>query len=200
MSRAEMLKSKKPELIVDLTLYPSERGGPSFPKMLGWSSPCTIQHERGDGWVGYDGWPLLGDEPISPGETRRVGYVFLSGQEVVNYQKAADRFYIWEGRIIGEAKIVEIDVPINDAGSWREAAIGFSIDEIRLGGLNVWNEEWRKVDVSPVTLPHPAYPKQMHDYEIWEIGPRDKPVRFAAAELSNSVWGFYLPAKNQADK
>ncbi|MBS0470454.1 MAG: hypothetical protein JSR60_05240 [Proteobacteria bacterium] len=82
--------------------------------------------------------------------------------------------------------------------AWREEAIGFQIDEIRVGGLSVWDEEWRKVDVEPVVLPHPAYPKQMHTYTVWEIGPRGRPVRFAAAELSNGVWGFYVPTAGPA--
>jgi hypothetical protein len=76
---------------------------------------------------------------------------------------------------------------------WREAAIGWSIDPIEIGGLDVWKHEWRKIDVSSVDLPHPPYPKQIHRYDVWEIGPSDRPVRFAAAELSNNVWGFYVP-------
>ncbi len=75
--------------------------------MLGWGCPCTVQHEKGEGWVGYDGWPLLGETTIAPGETRRVGYYFLSGQEAVDYLKASGKFYVWEGRIIGEAAIVQ---------------------------------------------------------------------------------------------
>ena len=34
--------------------------------------------------VGYDGWPLLGDTPLAPGEHRKVGFVFLSGKSVRN--------------------------------------------------------------------------------------------------------------------
>jgi hypothetical protein len=44
---------------------------------------------------------------MSPGETRRVGYVFLSGNEAVTYLRSVNKFYIWEGRIVGEAKIVD---------------------------------------------------------------------------------------------
>ena len=42
-------------------------------------------------------------------------------------------------------------------------------------------------------LSHPAYPKQMHEYDIYEIGDTAYPTRFAACELSNGVWGFYVP-------
>jgi hypothetical protein len=76
---------------------------------------------------------------------------------------------------------------------WREVAIGFSSDEIRIGGINVWAEEWRPIKIAPVMLPHPAYLKQFHSYQIYEIGDAEHPIRFAASELSNNVWGFYVP-------
>ena len=75
----------------------------------------------------------------------------------------------------------------------KNPKIGFSIDDIKIGGLNVWQHDWRRVAVEPLTLPHPAYPKQMHRYEVYEIGDVAQPVRFAASELSSSVWGFYVP-------
>jgi hypothetical protein len=106
MSRKEIIRNKKPDLVVDLWLYPSDRGGREHPIMPGWSSPCTVQQEEGAGWVGYDGWPQLGDTKMEPGESRRVGYVFMSGEEAVAYLSATDKFYVWEGRIIGEATIV----------------------------------------------------------------------------------------------
>jgi hypothetical protein len=107
MNRADYLKTAKPDLVVDLTLYATEIGGKKFPISLGWGSPCTTQNEQGAGWVGYDGWPLLVDGPMSPGESRRVGYVFLMGQEAVRYLCSAEKFYIWEGRIVGEASVVD---------------------------------------------------------------------------------------------
>ncbi len=95
-----------PQLMVDLWLYPTERGGREGPVLPGWGSPCTLQSEEGDGWVGYDGWPLLGDTPMAPGERRRVGYVFLSAQVAADLLSAAGKFYVWEGRLVGEATIV----------------------------------------------------------------------------------------------
>jgi hypothetical protein len=109
MTRAEFLETAKPDLVVNLKLYATEFGGKKVPIGLGWGSPCTVQSEQGAGWVGYDGWLLLLEGPMSPGESRRVGYVFTSGQEVVEYLRSADKFYVWEGRIIGEAKIVDAE-------------------------------------------------------------------------------------------
>jgi len=56
--------------------------------------------------TGYDGWPLLSDEPLLPEEKRRVGFVFLS-PEGAETMKRAGHFYLWEGGFIGEADVVE---------------------------------------------------------------------------------------------
>jgi hypothetical protein len=79
------------------------------------------------------------------------------------------------------------------ASGWREAHIGFASDGLTLYGLDVWKAQWRPVNRSALDLPHPAYPNQIHSYDIYDIGPINQPIRFAAGELSNGVWGFYLP-------
>lgn len=105
---ADKLRTKQPELIADLSLYPTEQGGRHRPVRLGWGCPCVVDRslEEVEGW---DGWPLLGDlEEVRPGETRRaVGFVFFSGEEAANKMRAAGRFYLWEGWFIGEAVVVE---------------------------------------------------------------------------------------------
>jgi len=45
-------------------------------------------------------------EPLKPGESRRVGFVFLSGEEAAAVFRRAGVFYLWEGRFIGEAVVV----------------------------------------------------------------------------------------------
>jgi hypothetical protein len=49
---------------------------------------------------------LLGDTPIEPGEKRRLGFVFLSGEEAADIVRNAGTFYLWEGRFIGEARVI----------------------------------------------------------------------------------------------
>ena len=61
-----------------------------------------------------------------------------------------------------------------------------------IGGLEIWNEKWRPTG-DGVELPHPDYPSQRHIMHIYEIGDPGEPVIFAAGELSNGVWGFYVP-------
>jgi len=42
----------------------------------------------------------------SPGRTGRFGWTFLSGDQAASTMKQAGKFYLWEGRIIGEAVVV----------------------------------------------------------------------------------------------
>ena len=76
---------------------------------------------------------------------------------------------------------------------WRAVHVGFERDGLRLDGVSVWDKRWREVTREPLTLPHPAYPQQRHSFWIYEVGDPAHPVRFATGELSNGVWGFYLP-------
>jgi hypothetical protein len=76
---------------------------------------------------------------------------------------------------------------------WRDVHVGFEGDALTIGGLKVWAHKWRSTGEPHVDLPHPSYRHQIHSYKIYEIGEAEPPVRFAAAELSNSVWGFYVP-------
>ena len=76
---------------------------------------------------------------------------------------------------------------------WRMIAIGFEGGPAVIDGIDVWKHKWRSTR-EHVTLPHPAYPEQMHDYTVWEVSPLlHRKVRFAATELSGGVYGFYAP-------
>jgi hypothetical protein len=103
-NRAETLKRITPELVVQLTLYPTDQGGRREPIPPGWSCPCFPTRETDV--AGWDGCPMLGDDWMQPGETRIVGYAFLSGREAAEALSLNEHFYIWERRIIGEAKIL----------------------------------------------------------------------------------------------
>lgn len=76
---------------------------------------------------------------------------------------------------------------------WRAVHVGVEGDGFKVAGLEVWKHEWRSTALAPVELPHPSYPGQIHRYNVYEIGAAERTVRFAADELSNGVWGFYLP-------
>ena len=103
MTRAEWISTVQPELIADVRMYTTADGGKKIPALPGWGCPCHVSKER---LVGYDGWPIL-KEPLAPGDRRRLGFVFLSGQEAADVFRKAGGFYLWEGRVVDEAHVVE---------------------------------------------------------------------------------------------
>ena len=75
---------------------------------------------------------------------------------------------------------------------WRDVHIGFEGDELEIGGVKIWQVPWRSMGQHAM-LPHPAYPKQRHRLDVYEAGDAANPIRFATGELSNGVWGFFVP-------
>jgi len=91
----------QPQLIVDISLYKIGRTGPICGEWYG--CPCKASPEASQGW---DCRILLGGQTIHLGETKRLGIVFLSPTTAVPLFRKLGTFYLWEGRIIGEAKVV----------------------------------------------------------------------------------------------
>ncbi|WP_237709212.1 hypothetical protein [Sphingomonas elodea] len=57
----------------------------------------------------YSGWDallLLRDQPLHPGERRRLGFVFLTPESAAPIFSQAERFFLWDGRFIGEGLIM----------------------------------------------------------------------------------------------
>lgn len=92
-----------PQLIADVRLYTTAENGRASAALPGWGCPCMVSSEPP--WDGWDGWPLLGERAIEPGSCRRLGFVFLS-PDAPDILRAAGRFYLWEGRVIGEATVI----------------------------------------------------------------------------------------------
>ena len=76
-------------------------------------------------------------------------------------------------------------------GGWQAAHVGFENDGLVLDGLDVWALTWREEAGEPVMLAHPAHPTQQHAFTVYSIDDGARATRFATAELSNGVWGFY---------
>jgi hypothetical protein len=95
----------KPQLIVDVTLYPTEKGGRNGP-LVGDYFCCVCMKRRNGKSNNWDGRLMLEGLPLAPGETRQVGMVFLSGEMAAADLRASGKFYLSEGRVIGEATIV----------------------------------------------------------------------------------------------
>jgi hypothetical protein len=105
LSRADQLKTMLPQLKADVTLYPSSAGGRAGPVFPGWGCPCCLSKDTPI-VAAYDGWPLLGELSFAPGDHRRLGFVFLSGEETAALFRKAGSFFLWEGGFIGEAVVV----------------------------------------------------------------------------------------------
>lgn len=103
MERAEQLRKMTPQLIADVKLYRTEEGGRESTANPGWGCPCMVSDMPP--WVGWDAWPLLGYDALNPGDERTLGFVFLS-PDGLKAIRSAGKFYLWEGRVIGEAIVV----------------------------------------------------------------------------------------------
>jgi hypothetical protein len=103
-TRAESLRDKSPHLVADVFLYPTAEGGKECAAQPGWGCPCSST--KSTDVVFWDGWPLL-QTPFAPGERRRMGFFFFSGEEAAAVFRKAGKFYLWECRFVGEATVVE---------------------------------------------------------------------------------------------
>ena len=103
MSRADAIREMQPQLYADVRLYPASEGGREIDALLGWSCLCSPNNDQPSG---FGGWPLLGDDPLEPESERRLGFVFLS-DDAAPALRALGKFYLWEGRFIGEAVVVQ---------------------------------------------------------------------------------------------
>lgn len=105
MSRADAIMAKATELRVRLTLYSKEEGGAEGVKVCGWGHPCFVARDASE--PGYDGWPQLGNETLSAGQSIEVGYVFLSGAEAAEKFRLAGCFHVWDLGFIGFAEVID---------------------------------------------------------------------------------------------
>jgi hypothetical protein len=95
--------SRTPDLIADVKLYPAVEDGRRSAALLGYGCPCFTAKDTAVG--GWDARLQLGDQPFEPGSQRRVGFVFLV-PEGAEAMRRAGRFFLWEGRFVGEASVV----------------------------------------------------------------------------------------------
>ncbi|HEX6579046.1 MAG TPA: hypothetical protein VF082_11830, partial [Jiangellaceae bacterium] len=57
---------------------------------------------------------------------------------------------------------------------------------------NPWEHDWLSQG-EQIVVAHPAYPEQRHTVDVWAIRAPDRVVRFAAGEMSNNAWAFFVP-------
>ncbi|MEV6414953.1 hypothetical protein [Kribbella sp. NPDC051718] len=78
---------------------------------------------------------------------------------------------------------------------WTFVAIVGEGDPLELAGTNPWSADWVPVAVGNVTVAHPSYPRQHHDLPVYKLAGHEPALFFAAGELSNGAWAFYLPTE-----
>jgi len=76
---------------------------------------------------------------------------------------------------------------------WRFVSFGFEGQPTDVGGVNPWKVEWIATG-GRITVAHPQYPSQRHVMFTYEVAGSSPPIRFAAGEFSNGVYGFFVPA------
>lgn len=81
---------------------------------------------------------------------------------------------------------------------WASVHIGPEGGALSIEGVNPWSQCWRRVSANAIVVPHPSYSQQRHRAWIYEVDGAGKVVQFAATELSNGVWGFYVPTSAAA--
>jgi len=105
MSREIFVRDSAAHLVVDLYLYPTAEGGRRSSIGLGFGCPCFASKELTD--EAWDGFPKLTENGLQPGQRQRVEMVFMSGPRAAAALSKHGRFYLWDGRFIGEAEVVE---------------------------------------------------------------------------------------------
>lgn len=76
---------------------------------------------------------------------------------------------------------------------WKAVGVIGEGNEFLIGDANVWEKQWQKTSVSSLSLPHPSYSGQTHDFDVYSMTTNAGPVTFATAEVSANVWAFYVP-------
>lgn len=106
MSRVDLQRTAPAQLTAEVRLYETADGGRESAMQPGWTGPVMTDTTTRP-MIGWDALPLLRDQPLHPGETRTLGFVFLSGEPAVQALREAGIFYLWEGRFIGEGRVVD---------------------------------------------------------------------------------------------
>lgn len=77
---------------------------------------------------------------------------------------------------------------------WKLLTVVIDGEYLEIEGVNVWGFEWKDLDEKVLEVPHPSYPNQKHCLSSYFMETGGRRIEFAAGELSNCVWCFYVPA------
>lgn len=94
-------------LLADVSLRLSNEGGRRTPLISGYRCPCLVSQTAPI--QGFDARLEFEGAPLEPGQKRRIRFDFLT-REGAEAMRMSQRFFLWEGRIIGEAAVVYQEV------------------------------------------------------------------------------------------
>lgn len=80
---------------------------------------------------------------------------------------------------------------LSPAAGWRPVGVVVEGEPLILDGVDVWTAHWKSTG-RRVEVAHPSYPSQRHMADVYVLDDRRPGVTFAAGELSNGVWGFFV--------
>ena len=109
----------------------------------------------------------------------------MSNRPVIRHERFAD-----ERAVLAYARGVAVTDSVTPG--WSSVGMCADGEIFDLEGLNPWNHEWVSQS-ERIVVAHPFYPSQRHDVSVWVIHAPDRIVRFAAGEMSNGAWAFFLP-------
>lgn len=93
---------------------------------------------------------------------------------------------------IAAADVMQLD---DFTDGWEPVHVGPEGAALSIGGLNPWLHvhEWRRAQQEFIVVRHPAHRHERHRVWVYTVTINGRTTRFAAGELSNGVWGFYVP-------
>jgi hypothetical protein len=79
---------------------------------------------------------------------------------------------------------------------WIPVGVVFEDGPIDVQGVNPWLYAWQDLHTR-IELYHPTYPNQRHMMDIYRIDAPSGQILFATGELSNGVYGFFVPTRKR---
>lgn len=76
--------------------------------------------------------------------------------------------------------------------TWRYVGSCADGEPFALAGTDVWSVAWTPCQGGKATVRDPLY-QQRFEFPVYDLPTRAGPLRFAAGEFSNGIWGFYRP-------
>ncbi|MEI5673199.1 MULTISPECIES: hypothetical protein [unclassified Nocardioides] len=82
---------------------------------------------------------------------------------------------------------------------WSSVGLCWEGEEFDLLGIDPWGQDWVPLD-RRIVVAHPSRPAQRHCVDVWTVRTPEREVTFAAGEMPDLAWAFFLPDSPRAAK